>query len=349
MARNVLVVVEQWQGQISEITYELLALGREVADQLLAPLQAVLLGHNVKPIAGTLGTADSVLYLDHPLLAEPLPEVYVEALAGLAGVREARCILCPVTTVGLGMGALLADRLGAPSVSLCKDLRVAADNYEATCLLYGGKIEAVVSVEASPAVFSVRPGARPAHRGRIERRPPFEEVIVSLPEAPPVRLKGYIRLRASDVDITQKDVLVAVGRGIQSRANLALAERLAESLGGAVCGSRPTVDCGWLPLSRQVGCAGLTVKPELYVALGISGAPEHVEGMRDAGLVVAINTDPRAPIFHFAHYGIAADVLEFLPVLTRVLESGKRLTHPTRSDRPRSGAREEYYDDTGGP
>lgn len=117
----------------------------------------------------------------------------------------------------------------------------------------------------------------------------------------------------------------------------------------AVCGSRPTVDCGWLPLSRQVGCAGLTVKPELYVALGISGAPEHVEGMRDAGLVVAINTDPRAPIFHFAHYGIAADVLEFLPVLTRVLESGKRLTHPTRSDRPRSGAREEYYDDTGGP
>ena len=232
MARNVLVVVEQWQGQVSEITYELLALGREVADQLLAPLQAVLLGHNVKPIAGTLGTADSVLYLDHPLLAEPLPEVYVEALAGLAGVREARCILCPLTTVSLGMGALLADRLGAPSVSLCKDLRVVADNYEATCLLYGGKIEAVVSVEASPAVFSVRPGARPAHRGRIERRPPFEEVIVSLPEAPPVRLKGYTRLRAGDVDITQEDVLVAVGRGIQSRANLALAGRLAESLGG---------------------------------------------------------------------------------------------------------------------
>ena len=329
MAHSILVIVEQWRKEVSEITYELLALGREVADQLLVPLQAVLLGHDVKEMAGTLGSADSVLYLDHPSLAEPLPEVYVEALAGLLVGRKPKCILCPLTNVSLGLGALLADRIGAPSLSLCKDLRVADGNFEATCLLYGGKIEAAVSVDASPAVFSVWPGARPAHHGRIERCPPLEEVTVSLPEAPSVRLKSYIRLQAGDVDITEKDVLVAVGRGIQDWGNLVLAKRLAQSLGGAVCGSRPVIDHGWLPPSRHVGCAGLTVRPKLYIALGISGAPEHVVGMRDSDVIVAVNTDPRAPIFDLAHYGIAADVLEFLPVLTGVIESGKRLSHPS--------------------
>ena len=105
---------------------------------------------------------------------------------------------------------------------------------------------------------------------------------------------------------------------------MGLAERLAESLDGALCGSRPTVDYGWLSLSRQVGCSGLTVRPKLYVAVGISGAPEHAQGMRESGLIVAINTDPKAPIFDFAHYGIVADAIEFLPVLTAAMQSGKK-------------------------
>ena len=324
MAGNVVVIVEQWRGQISPITYELLALGRELADQSLVPLQAVLMGNNMRDLAGTLGCADSVLYLDHPLLADPLPEVCAEALAGIFAARKAQCILCPMTNITLGLGALLADHLGAPSVRLCKDVRMAANNYEATCLLYGGKIEAIVSVEATPAVFSVRPGARPPHQGRAERHPPTEDVKVSLPQAPPIRLRKYISPQTGDVDITHKDVLVAVGRGIKDRKNVGLAERLAESLDGAVCGSRPTVDYGWLPLSRQVGSSGLTVKPKLYVAVGISGAPEHAQGMRESGLIVAINTDPKAPIFDFAHYGIVADASEFLPLLTAVIESGKK-------------------------
>ncbi len=323
MAGTVFVIVEHWRGKVTQISYELLALGREVADQLLAPLQAVLLGHDAKELIAALGIADSVLYLDHPQLKEPVPETYAAALAELIRQRRPRCILCPLTNISLGIEALLAEYLGAPCVSMCKDLRVAARGYEATCLLYGGKIEAVVSVEASPAVFGVRSGARPAYRGRVERRPPVEEVAVSLPDAPPVRLNGYLKPQGGDVDITQQELLVAVGRGIQSPDNLALARNLANSLGAVVCGSRPTVDCGWLPLSRQVGCAGLTVKPKLYLALGISGAPEHVEGMRDSGVIVAVNTDPRAPIFDIAHYGIAVDALEFVPVLTRVVESGK--------------------------
>jgi electron transfer flavoprotein alpha subunit len=125
---------------------------------------------------------------------------------------------------------------------------------------------------------------------------------------------------AGDVDITQQDVLVAVGRGISNEANLEVAEELADAFGGAVCGSRPVIDQGWLPLMRQVGKSGATVKPRLYVAAGISGAPEHVEGMRDAEMIIAVNPDADAPIFSVADYGIvddAADVLEALAEAVR--------------------------------
>ena len=142
-----------------------------------------------------------------------------------------------------------------------------------------------------------------------------------------MRLKRYIDPETGDVDLTRQDVLVAVGRGIQSRDNLALAEALAKALGGAVAGSRPVIDQGWLPLSRQVGKSGVTVKPKLYVALGISGAPEHIEGMKDSGLIVAINSDARAPIFNVAHYGIVADVVEALPSLTASIAAKRTALH----------------------
>ena len=138
-----------------------------------------------------------------------------------------------------------------------------------------------------------------------------------------MRLKRYVEPEPGDVDLAKQDVLVAVGRGIQSKDNIALAEELARSLGGAVAGSRPVIDQGWLPLSRQVGKSGLSVKPKLYVALGISGAPEHVEGMKDAGLIVAVNSDPQAPIFNVANYGIVGDALEAIPLLTAAIEAKK--------------------------
>jgi electron transfer flavoprotein alpha subunit len=125
------------------------------------------------------------------------------------------------------------------------------------------------------------------------------------------------------VDVTQQDVLVSVGRGIQTQDNISLAEELAAALGGAVSASRPVIDQGWLPLTRQVGKSGATVKPKLYLAAGISGAPEHVEGMKGAALIVAVNTDPQAPIFSIAHYGYAGDVLEFLPALTAAVKARK--------------------------
>ena len=138
-----------------------------------------------------------------------------------------------------------------------------------------------------------------------------------------VRFEEWILPEAGDVDITQQDVLVAVGRGIQQKDNVELAEELAQALGGAVCASRPVVDQGWLPATRQVGKSGMTVKPKLYLALGISGAPEHLEGMKGADLIIAVNTDPKAPIFDVAHYGAEVDVLDLLPALVEAVEAKK--------------------------
>lgn len=323
MAGEIWTVIEQWRGQLSEINFELLALGREVADALGAPFEAVLLGQGARGLAGALGKADRVLYAEHASLAEPLMEPYAEALTQLVRARQPRAVLVPLTNVTLGIGTLLAARLEAPGINFCKDLRAVEGRIQARCVLYGGKIEADVVPASEPAVLGIWPGARPPDAGRSEAAPPIEDVAVSLPQTPPVQLKRYIEPEAGDVDLTQQNVLVAVGRGIQSQDNLELAEELAQALGGAVCGSRPVIDQGWLPLSRQIGKSGLTVKPKLYLAAGISGAPEHVEGMKGSALIVAINTDPRAPIFNLAHYGVVADCLDVLPALTEAVRAKK--------------------------
>jgi electron transfer flavoprotein alpha subunit len=224
------------------------------------------------------------------------------------------------------VGTLVAIRLGNSAVNFCKDIKIVDGKLQAICVMYGGKIEVAVEPAGDLAIVGVWPGARPADKGRSERSPAIEEATVTLEDLR-VRLKKYIDPEADDVDLTKQDVLVAVGRGIQSRDNIALAEELAKALGGAVAGSRPVIDQGWLPLSRQIGKSGLAVKPKLYVALGISGAPEHIEGMKDAGLIVAVNSDARAPIFNVAHYGIVGDVLETLPALTAAIETRKAASH----------------------
>ncbi len=323
MTNSVWVVAEQWQGRLTDITFEALALGRETADALGCPLQAVLLGHEAGALAESLGCADSVLYAEHPALNDPIPELHAEVLAALAAERKPQLILTVLTNITMGAGALLAARLGAPDINFTVDLKVVDGTVEARSLLYGGKIEARVRPLSRPAIFGLWPGTRPAEKGRSDRTPPVERVAATVPAEARVLLKRYLEPEAGDVDLTKQDVLVAVGRGIQSKDNLELAEELAEALGGAVCGSRPVIDQGWLPLSRQVGKSGVIVKPKLYVAAGISGAPEHVEGMKGSGLIVAFNTDPRAPIFNIAHYGVVADALDLLPALTEAVRARK--------------------------
>jgi len=331
MTKNIFVLAEQWRGRISEATYETLALGREVADNLGVPLVAILTGSNCRELARDLGAADSVIYVDHPLLAEVIPQTCADALAHVFRVERPRAILVPLTNISLGVGSLIGARLGVPIVNFCKDIQVDDESLQACCVMYGGKIGVTVQAGApdgsQPVVLGIWPGARPAEKGHIERSVPVTDVPVSLEDTQDIRLCRYIEPESGDVDLTKEEVLVSVGRGIQDKGNLELAEDLAKALGGVVCGSRPVIDQGWLPLSRQVGKSGLTVKPKLYIALGVSGAPEHVEGMKDSGLIVAVNSDARAPIFSVAHYGIVGDVLETLPALTAAIEARKTTSH----------------------
>jgi electron transfer flavoprotein alpha subunit len=324
MAGDVWVLAEHWRGKVSDATYELLALGKEVATNLGADLQAVLLGHEVKDLAKGLGAANSVLYVDHEALATPVPESFAQALASAIRAKNPQAVLIPLTNVSWEIGSLVAAELEVAYINACKDVRLADGKLQVRSVLYGGKMEAVVNPAQSPAILGILPGARPADHGRAESAPLVEEFAVDFPAASAVRLKRYLEPEAGDIDIGKQDVLVSVGRGIQNRDNVGLAEELAGALGGAVCGSRPVIDQGWLPLSRQVGKSGAVVKPKLYVAAGISGAPEHVEGMKNSELIIAINSDPQAPIFSVAHYGVTADAIDVLPALTDAVRSRKK-------------------------
>jgi electron transfer flavoprotein alpha subunit len=318
MSNAIWVLAEEWRGEISESSFEMLALGRELADGLGASLVAVLVGPEAA--AKALGAADSVLVVDHP--GEPTGEAQSAAIAALVGERRPRALLVGLTNVSWDVAGLLPARAGVPFVNFCRDLVVADGGLVARCLVYGGKMEVTVPVGVEPVVLGVLPGIRPAEAGRLEGDPQVDVVPFEAGEAR-VRFQRYHDPEIGDVDVTQQEVLIAVGRGIENEANIEVAEELATALGGAVCGSRPVIDQGWLPLDRQIGKSGATVKPRLYVAAGISGAPEHVEGMRDAGLILAINTDPDAPIFRIARYGVVADATDVLEMLAERVRAAK--------------------------
>jgi electron transfer flavoprotein alpha subunit len=242
----------------------------------------------------------------------------------LARQHLPRLILFPATSMGMDLASVLAARLEMPLAVNCRDLRLEAGRLVATSQMCGGKLLCEMESPADRAAATVLPGVFPAQDGMSERIAPLERVPLPAPlEGLRVRVTRVLRPEAGDVDITKAEVLVGVGRGIQRQENLSMAEEIAGLLGGSVCASRPVIDQGWLPLNRQVGKSGLAVKPKFYLALGISGASEHVEGMKDADLIIAVNTDAKAPIYDVADYGVAADLFDLVPALADELKARK--------------------------
>jgi electron transfer flavoprotein alpha subunit len=322
MSTGILVLAEHLKGALTDITFELLGVGRQLAGTLGGPVHAVLIGHGVTGLAGRLGAADSVMVVDDPALEQPPAEVVVALLQQLVEQKQASLVLLGGTNAAFGLGACLAARTRLPFVNFGKGARAADGAVVVTCQLFGGKILADVPLAGGRGIVSIYPGSFPAEAGRSERLPTVEQVAVPA-VATPVVFKRLLEPDTSDVDITKQSVLVAVGRGIQTQDNVQLAEELAQALGGAVCASRPVIDQGWLPLSRQVGKSGMTVKPRAYLAFGISGAPEHWDGMQNSGCIIAVNTDPKAPIFDGAHYGVVGDAVELLPLITEKVQARK--------------------------
>lgn len=315
MNQNIFVIVEHLQGHVTDISYVMLAAARELAQKTGGEVTAVLLGHNVQDLANNFA-ADQVIYGDDPALAEFTSDAYQKVLSDLIREEEPRAVLLGSTTIGTDVAGVLSARLGLPMISSCIKISDAGKIISQIC---GGKIMAETDLGDTTTIITMIPGGYKPEQGQGSSAPGISHISVSLDNLRMI-LKGYVEPEVSDVDITKENVLIAIGRGIQTEDNIELANDLAELVGGAVCASRPVIDQGWLPISRLVGKSGNLVKPKLYLALGVSGAPEHVEGMADAETIIAINIDPNAPIFDVAKYGAEVDLFDLIDYLIEAVE-----------------------------
>ena len=319
MAGNVMVLAEHTGKEISEGTYELLGKAAELAASLGGVAEVALLGP--RDLAGQLGAAHTVACVDHPALAGYLPEAYEQALLAVLAERSPRLLLMSNATVGLDLGAALSVHWQAPLAAYVTALAADGDTVVASSQVLGGKVVAELELAGERGIATAVGGAFPAAAGQGGGSPEVVDV------APPagldslrMSLRQVIEPQGGDVDITTADMLVSVGRGIESSDNLEIVQELADALGVPLSASRPVVDAGWLPKSRQVGKSGLKVKPKAYLCFGISGAPEHLEGMRNAELIIACNTDAGAPIFDVAHYGATVDLFDLVPALAEKVQ-----------------------------
>jgi len=220
------------------------------------------------------------------------------------------------TSIGAEVAGILSERLQLPLVHACREVG-GSDRF--ISLICGGKILAETELPQDTVLVTMVPGGYTPEQGQAGEPPTLLEVAHAPLSDLRVRLNRYIEPEKGEVDISKAEILIAIGRGIQNSDNIELAEDLAEVLGGNVCGSRPIVDQGWLPIHQLVGKSGKRVKPKIYIALGISGAPEHVEGITGSDTIIAVNTDPDAPIFNIAQFGAEADMLDVMEIMAEEL------------------------------
>lgn len=315
MSAAILVIAEHRDGAVLDTTFELLGKAKALARGTGGDVVAVLLGSSAAGLAGSFGAASRVIVVDDAALDAFSPSAYQAALVPIVRDLEPALVLVANSGPGMDVAAGISAALDLPLAAYATDIAIDGGSPRVTCQLYAGKIQATVGFQGDRGIVTVVAGSFPADAGSGAGSPAVESVAPAAVD-PRIRFIGLQRPEAGDVDITRESILVSVGRGIGEQDNIELVEALASALGGAVSASRPIADAGWLPRTRQVGKSGLKVKPKAYLALGISGAPEHLEGMRGAELIIAVNSDPRAPIFAVAHYGAEADILDVIPALT---------------------------------
>jgi len=320
MSQDIYVLIEHLRGKVADISYTMLAGAGELTKAGGGDVVAVLLGHNAKELAGNFA-ASKVLYLEHEALADFTSDAYQKVLADLISKDQPRAVLFGNTSIGSDLASVLSMRLGLPLVNSCRDF---TDDGKYVSQICGGKIMAEGDLPTPTALVTMVPGGYKPEQGQSGETPPVTDADVPALDALRVTLSKYIEPEAGDVDISNEQLLIAVGRGIQNQDNIELAENLAQAMGGVVCGSRPVVDQGWLKTSRLVGKSGKYVKPKIYLAMGISGAPEHVEAITASDTIIAINTDPAAPIFNIAKYGVEGDIFELVEVLTEKVKLVKQ-------------------------
>ena len=317
---KVLAVVEQKDGQLKKVSEEIVTAARKVADGIGGEVDAVVVGGpGVGEAAKSLGTygADRVIAVESDALASYNPQGYAEALAERAKAEEYFAVLFPATAAGRDLAPRVAAKLDVPMASEATELEIEGDELVITRPVYSGKAFDELTLDASPRVVTLRANVfRPTESAREAT---VETVQSNAdPSSWKVRIREVKASGGDKLDVAEAPVVVSGGRGLKGPENWTMLEELAGALGNRVAlgASRAVVDAGWRPHAEQVGQTGKTVAPQLYVAVAISGAIQHLAGMRTASTIVAINKDPDAPIFKVADYGIVGDAFEVVPRLT---------------------------------
>jgi len=318
MMGEILVLAEQRGGELRDIAFEMLTLANRLGKEHGLTVTALFLGHGASDLAHTLtGACDTVLVMEDPELANYNADHYLIALDEVIKDRMPFLTMVGNTSMGMDIVPALAARLSLPLVTDCVEVSIVEGRLEVLRQIYGGKINAKLTMKPFDRyLISLRTGAFDA-----ETEQGKSGSVETVPAPSWTNLKGrkfltYLEAELEDVDIGSADILVSIGRGIGKPENIPLAQEFADSIGATLSCSRPVADEQWMPKSRQVGTSGKTVRPRLYIALGISGAYQHQAGMKNSDTIIAVNTDPKAPIFNIAHYGIVADMLEVMPKLT---------------------------------
>jgi electron transfer flavoprotein alpha subunit len=319
---EIFVLAEHRQGQVRDITLEMLTKGRELSEKTNSELAAVLLGKDVKEHAKTLSEyAEKVLVVEDPKLENFNSEAYQKTLSSLIKERKPLLTLIGHTSFGVELAPSLSVSLNMPLATDCLGLTFKDGTLTVTRQMYGGKVNVNATLRnAESYIVTVRQAAFPAEKGAS---PSGEIIEVPSPlkqEAGGKRFVEYVLPPPGGVDITAAPILIGIGRGVKDQNEIPPIEELAKIVGGVLACSRPIVDKGWLPSDRQVGSSGKTVKPKLYIALGISGAFQHILGMKNSDLVIAVNKDPNAPIFGVADYGVVEDLFKLVPPLKGKLQ-----------------------------
>ncbi len=325
-ARGVMVFGEQRSGRINPVVFELLGAGRRLADTLGCELSVALLGADPPRVAELFGCgADKVYVACAPELAGFTDELYCSALTQVVRQAAPEILLAGATSLGRSLLPRVATRLGCGLTADCTDLAVEADSrlLLQTRPAFGGNIMAtIVSERSRPQMATVRP--RVMKRPQLDPRRTGQVVEVKPDLDGPLRRIRFIDSVvevAEGLSLPEAEIIVSGGRGLKEAKNFSLLEELAGLLGAAVGATRGAVDAGWAPYWRQVGQTGKTVSPKLYIACGISGAVQHLVGMQTSEVIVAVNTDPEAPIFDVATYGIVGDLFEVVPALIEAVKA----------------------------
>lgn len=318
--KGVWVFAEQREGELQKVSLELLGEGRKIADKLGVKLTALLLGHNIKDLANTLGEhgADEVIVCDNKLLEHYTTDGYTKVICELASERKPGILFIGATFIGRDLGPRVAARLSTGLTADCTQLDVEVSNGDllATRPAFGGNLMATIACpDHRPQMATVRPGVF----AKIEEKNcefVVEDLDVNL-TSEDIRTKVVeIVKEAKEIeDISEANFIVAGGRGLGSKENFDKLYELAEVVGGSVAASRGAIDKGWIERDYQVGQTGKTVRPNIYIACGISGAIQHAAGMQDSDMIIAINKDETAPIMKLADYAIVGDVNKVLPEL----------------------------------